>query len=50
MRSADRIYVLHRGRIVEHGDHEQLMELGGRYAEMFSLQANAYLHPDQRSR
>jgi ATP-binding cassette, subfamily B, bacterial len=49
VRSADRIYVLHRGRVVEHGTHDELMALGGRYAELFSLQAAAYLGPTIRS-
>ncbi len=40
--SADRIYVLQGGRVIEHGSHEQLMELGGHYAELFELQARAY--------
>ena len=43
VRSADRIYVLHEGRVVEHGSHDELMELGGLYAELFGLQASAYL-------
>ncbi len=42
VRSADRIYVLHEGAIVEEGSHEQLVALGGRYAELFDLQAAAY--------
>ena len=32
---ADRIAVVDRGRIIELGTHEQLVELGGRYSEMF---------------
>ncbi len=43
VRSADRIYVLHEGRVVESGTHDELMQLGGRYAELFRLQASAYL-------
>jgi ATP-binding cassette subfamily B protein len=42
VRSADRIYVLDGGQIIEAGDHEQLMARGGRYAELFELQASAY--------
>ena len=43
VRSADRIYVLHQGRVVESGSHQELMGLGGRYADLFTLQASAYL-------
>jgi ATP-binding cassette subfamily B protein len=42
VRSADRIYVLDAGSVVEHGTHEQLMEEAGLYAELFELQASAY--------
>jgi ATP-binding cassette subfamily B protein len=49
VRSADRIYVLDRGRVVEHGSHDELMELGGRYAELFTLQAAAYLGQEEPS-
>ena len=42
VRNADRIYVLHEGRVVEDGTHQKLMALNGRYAEMFRLQAAAY--------
>jgi ATP-binding cassette subfamily B protein len=43
VRSADRIYVLERGRVVEHGSHDELMAAEGLYAELFRLQARAYL-------
>jgi ATP-binding cassette subfamily B protein len=43
VRHADRIYVLHQGRLVEQGTHEELVSAGGRYAELFALQASGYL-------
>jgi len=42
VRMADRIVVLEEGRIAEEGSHEQLTSTGGRYAEMFELQASSY--------
>jgi ATP-binding cassette, subfamily B, bacterial len=42
VRMADRIVVLEDGKIAEEGTHEQLSNLGGRYAEMFELQAASY--------
>jgi ATP-binding cassette, subfamily B, bacterial len=42
VRMADRIVVLEDGRIAEEGKHEELTHLGGRYAEMFELQAASY--------
>lgn len=48
VRSADVIYVLDEGRVAEAGSHEELMALGGRYAELFRLQAAAYLDVGSR--
>ena len=42
VRQADRILFLEHGRLVEQGTHEALMRLGGRYAQLFTLQAAAY--------
>lgn len=42
VRMADRIVVLENGRITEEGSHSRLMALGGRYSEMFELQAASY--------
>jgi ATP-binding cassette subfamily B protein len=43
VRAADRIYVLDGGRIAEAGSHEELLAREGQYAELFNLQAAAYL-------
>jgi ATP-binding cassette subfamily B protein len=42
VRMADHIVVLDRGRIVEQGSHDQLMQQGGTYASLFTLQARGY--------
>ena len=42
VRMADRIVVLENGRIAEEGTHDKLTKMGGRYAEMFELQAASY--------
>ena len=41
-RMADTIFMLENGHIIERGSHDELMVLGGKYAEMFNLQAEKY--------
>jgi ATP-binding cassette subfamily B protein len=42
VRMADRILVLENGHLLEIGSHEELLALNGKYAELFSLQAEGY--------
>ena len=42
VRMADKILVLAKGGIVEEGSHSELISLGGRYSEMFEMQAANY--------
>ena len=42
VRMADRIVVLHEGKLLEHGTHEELLAAGGQYSELFQLQASGY--------
>lgn len=42
VRHADQIVVMSQGKIIERGDHEQLLALDGRYAHLFNLQAKGY--------
>ena len=42
VRMADRILVLEKGFIAEQGSHRELLALGGKYAELFELQAAGY--------
>jgi ABC-type glutathione transport system ATPase component len=43
VRIADHIIVLDRGKIIEQGDHDSLLALGGQYATLFELQAQGYM-------
>ena len=44
--SADKIYMLEHGEVVESGTHAELMELNGKYADMFKKQAQNYVDID----
>ncbi len=41
-RMADTIFMLENGHVIEQGSHDDLMNRGGKYAEMFTLQAQKY--------
>lgn len=43
VRMADRILFLENGRLLELGSHEELLAIGGKYAELFNLQAQGYV-------
>jgi ATP-binding cassette, subfamily B, bacterial len=42
VRIADHILVMDQGKIMEEGDHANLLALGGQYATLFELQAKGY--------
>lgn len=43
VRRAELICVLDEGRLIERGTHDELLDLGGQYAEMFRLQAQRFV-------
>lgn len=49
VRIADRIAVMDGGVVVEFGDHESLLRLGGIYGEMFMMQAQRYKHREEEA-
>ena len=46
--TADNIIVLEHGQVVEEGTHKELMDLGGKYYELFSTQAKRYLESEAK--
>jgi ATP-binding cassette subfamily B protein len=48
VRRADLIVVVEQGIIAEAGTHDALMDLGGRYARLFNLQAAAFIPGDEQ--
>ena len=50
LRQAQRILVIHEGRLVEDGTHEELMEKKGYYYRLYQLQFNNNVTSDDRKR
>ena len=48
-RFSDRIILIENGRILETGTHEELMQAGGAYAEMFEIQSSYYKDQEEQS-
>ena len=40
---ADRVLMMENGRIIEEGSHRELLDRGGKYADLFSKQAEYYI-------
>ena len=49
IRNADRIIVIEHGKILEHGDHDELMQLGGRYHKLYTQQSLSEFSREGRS-
>ncbi len=47
---ADHIYLIENGKVIEEGSHHELMAAGGKYAEMFMLQAQNYIDNESEVR
>jgi ABC-type multidrug transport system fused ATPase/permease subunit len=51
IRSADQILVIEHGEVMEHGTHEQLMAIGGRYKELhdrqYQFERNQFINPGE---
>ena len=46
--TADNIFVLENGRVIEEGNHLSLMKLGGKYHELFTTQASRYITQEEK--
>ena len=48
VKNADKILMLEHGRIIEQGSHRELMQLNGKYAELYTMQAKRYLEDQDK--
>lgn len=47
VKNADKILMMEHGRIIEQGSHRDLMNLNGKYADLYTMQANRYLESEK---
>jgi ABC-type multidrug transport system fused ATPase/permease subunit len=48
VKNADMILMMEHGRIIEKGSHRELMNMGGQYADLYTMQAKRYLEPEEK--
>ena len=48
VKNADKILMLENGEIIEQGSHRELMQLNGKYAQLFTMQAKRYLEEKEK--
>jgi ABC-type multidrug transport system fused ATPase/permease subunit len=49
VKNADKILMMEHGRIIEQGSHRELMAVGKKYAELYTMQAKRYLEEESKS-
>ena len=49
VKNADKIILLEKGTIIEYGSHKELMQLSGKYFELYTMQAKRYLDEEPYS-
>jgi ABC-type multidrug transport system fused ATPase/permease subunit len=47
VKNADKILMMENGKIIEQGSHRELMNLQGKYADLYTMQANRYLESEE---
>jgi ABC-type multidrug transport system fused ATPase/permease subunit len=47
VKNADKILMMEKGEIIENGSHKELMQLKGKYADLFTMQAKRYLEGEK---
>jgi ABC-type multidrug transport system fused ATPase/permease subunit len=47
VKNADKILMMEKGEIIESGSHKELMQLKGKYADLFTMQAKRYLEEEK---